>query len=245
MAISMQFFEYCRKVLQSPVFQFLMAIVAISVGKSMEKWAEAVAKYLPHIQWAMAVVAVVQSMLFVHKSMQHLKSIDKHMRAVGNTSQVCATRANLIEWRSCLAFTAKWHQCSLQGAYLLWQKGQSSVPACPASQVMLLETGQPMSQLDQFMADEEWPALRLQVLEIDSGLSVAHENFLLMTVAKKQFPPATQLNISKWEAIYKQWCQTAAETSNFDLAQYPNEVKKAVSEHSGSMQWDEPAFKFG
>jgi hypothetical protein len=109
---------------------------------------------------------------------------------------------------------------------------------------MLLETGQPLSQLDQFMADSEWPAIRLKVLEIDSGLSVAHENFLLMTVAKKQFPEATQVNISKWEAIYKQWCQLATETSNFDLTRYQTEVKMAVEQHSASMQWDEPAFQF-
>ena len=168
----------------------------------------------------MAVVAFVQLVLFVYMSLQYLKSIDRNTRAVAKTSQVCATRANLMEWRSCLAFSAKWHQCSVQGAYLLWQKKQSSVPACPASQRMLLETGQPMSQLDQFLADSDWPAIRLKVYEIDSYLSVAHENYLLMTVAKQKFPEATQANIMKWEAKYQQWCQTATRTDGFDLEQY-------------------------
>ena len=236
MAIIIQF-------LQSPVFQFLMAILAISAGKSKEKWADAVDQHLLHIQWAMAVVAVVQLMMWVTNSLQYLDSIANNMLAVANTSQVCATRANLIEWRSCLAFNAKWHDCSVQGAYVLWQKKQSGVPACPASQRMQLETGQPLSQLDQFMADIDWPAIRLQILQIDSGLSVAHENHLLMTVAKQQFSPSIQGNILMWEQIYQKWCQIAIATNNFNIDQYPNEVNKAIKHHEWMIELEQPAFQ--
>jgi hypothetical protein len=231
------------QVLQSPVFQFLIAILGISAGKSMEKWADAVAKHMPHIQWAMAVVAFVQWSTFVNNSLQYLQSIANNMRAVANTSQVCATRANLIEWRNCLAFSAQWHKCSVQGAYGLWQKKQSGVPACGASQRMHLETGQPLSQLDQFMADIEWPEIRLLVLEIDSGLSLAHENYLLMTVAQQPRSPSVQANIRKWEAIYQKWRQIGIETNNFNFEQYQNQVQQAVKRHVHMMEWCQPAFQ--
>ena len=228
----------CCKFLSKAAWDFLPR------GLAWRKPCEAVATHWPHFKWAMAVVAFVQLVLFVNESLQHLKSIDRNMRAVANTSKVCATRANLMEWRSCLAFSAKWHQCSVQGAYLLWQKKQSSVPACPASQRMLLETGQPLSQLDQYQADSDWPAIRLKVYEIDSYLSVAHENFLLMTVAKQQFPEAVQAKIHKWETQYKQWSKVAEETDGLNLNQFMEQIKEAVGKYSDSTQWDEPAFQF-
>jgi hypothetical protein len=230
------------QVLQSSVFQFLMAILGVSAGKSTENWADAVAKYLPRIQWAMEVVAVVQLIMFVNNSLQYLKSIASNMQAVALTSQVCATTANLIEWRSCLAFSAKWHKCSVQGAYVLWQKKRSGVPAWPASQRMQLETGQPLPQLDQFMADIEWPEIRLQILQIDSGLSVAHENHLLMTMAQQQFSPAIQANILKWEKVYQKWCQIAIATNNFNIDQYQNQLQKAIKHHVHMIEWEQPAF---
>ena len=219
-----------------------MAILAISAGKSKEKWADAVDQHLLHIQRAMAVVAVVQLMMWVTNSLQHLESIANNMLAVANTSQVCATRANLIEWRSCLAFSAKWHKCSVQGAYVVWQKKHSGVPACLASQRMQLETGQPLSQLDQFMADIDWPAIRLKIFQIDSGLSVAHENHLLM-VAKQQLSPSIQGNILQWDKLYQKWCQIAIATNNFNIDQYPNDVNKAIKHHVHMVEWEQPAFQ--
>ena len=84
-----------------------------------------------------------------------------------------------------------------------------------------------MSQLDQFIAGVEWPEIRLQILQIDNALSVAHENYLLMTVAKHQFAEATQANISKWEPVYQKWCQIAIATDGFEC-QFPTQVKQAV-----------------
>jgi hypothetical protein len=248
MAITIQLPEMnCRqlvKMLQSPVLQFLAVWFAINAGKSKEKLAAAVLNQLPRIQWSMGVVGFVQSMLFFKQSLQYFKNITNNTWAVANTSQVCATRANVMEWRNCLDFSSKWHKCSLQSAYMLWQKKQSTVPACPASQRMQLPTGQPMSQMDQFIADSEWPVTKMQILEIDSCLSVAHENWLLMTVAKKQFSDAAQASILQWEAVYQQWCQTATATSGFDLKQFPTDVMKAVENHYSSMKWDAVAFKF-
>jgi hypothetical protein len=109
---------------------------------------------------------------------------------------------------------------------------------------MQLETGQPMTQLDQFIATSEWPVTRLQILEIDNCLSIAHENYLLMTVAKKQFADAKQADIWKWEKVYKQWCQIASSTNGFDLKQFPEKVMEAVENQHLSMQWDAPAFNF-
>jgi hypothetical protein len=232
------------KLLQSPVLQFLGVMFAVGAGKSKEKLAAEVAKQLPQIKWTMGVVGFLQSMLFFRKSLQYFKSISDNMWEVAVTSQTCATRANVMEWRSCLGFSAKWHNCSLQSAYMLWQKKQSTVPCCPANQSMQLETGQPMTQLDQFIATSEWPVTRLQILEIDNCLSIAHENYLLMTVAKKQFADAKQADIWKWEKVYKQWCQIASSTNGFDLKQFPERVMEAVENQHLSMQWDAPAFNF-
>ena len=248
MAITIQLPEMnCRqllKVLQSPILQCFVVMFAINAGKSKEKLAAAVVKQLPQIKWTMGVVGFVQSMLFFKQSLHYCKNITNNTWSVATTSQVCATRANVMEWRNCLDFSSKWHKCSLQGAYMLWQKKQSTVPCCPASQRMQLQTGQPLSQLDQFIADSEWPATKMQILEIDSCLSVAHENYLLMTVASKKFSDPAQASILQWETIYQQWCQTASATCGFDLKQFPVEVMKAVELHYSSMKWDALAFKF-
>ena len=84
--------------------------------------------------------------------MKSVKSIESNLDAVAVTSQVCATRANVMEWRSCLAATASWHSCSWQSAYQLWRRGAVSMPSCPAN-IGLAEfvRGSPMS-----LADEVW-----------------------------------------------------------------------------------------
>ena len=105
-----------------------------------------------------------------------------------------------------------------------------------------METGEPMSQLDQFFADVEWPEIRMQILQIDNALSVAHENYLLMTVAKHKFAEATLANISKWEPVSQQWSKISIATDGFDC-QFPNEIKQAVQDFFPIMQWDEPAFQ--
>ena len=248
MAITVQLPEwnprFLMKLLQSPVFQFLAVMFAVGAGKSKEKLAAEVVKQLPQIKWTMGVVGFLQSMLFFRESLQYFKSISDNMWEVAVTSQTCATRANVMEWRNCLGFSAKWHHCSLQSAYMLWQKKQSTVPCCPANQSMQLETGQPMTQLDQFIANSEWPLTRLQILEIDNCLSIAHENYLLMTVAKQKFADAKQADIWKWEEVYQQWCLIGSSTNGFDLKQFPEKVMQAVENQYFSMQWDAPAFSF-
>ena len=92
-------------------------------------------------------------------------------------------------------------------------------------------------------ADVEWPEIRLQFLQIDNALSVAHENYLLMTVAKQQFTEATQANILKWEALYQKWCQIAIATDGFDC-EFPTEAKKELEDFFPVMKWGEPAFQF-
>ncbi len=63
-----------------------------------------------------------------------MEKLRKSLYQVEITSQVCATRANIMEWRSCLAFTAKWYECSLQSAYTRWRWNAVSIPSCPANQ---------------------------------------------------------------------------------------------------------------
>ena len=75
---------------------------------------------------------------------------EQYLSKIASTSQVTATRANVVEWRSCLQSIAKWHQCNLQTAYRRWQCGQVGFPSAPASQWGILDEGQPMHVQDQF-----------------------------------------------------------------------------------------------
>jgi hypothetical protein len=78
-----------------------------------------------------------------------LDKCEEHLGQVAVTSQVCATLANITEWRSCLQSIADWHGVSLQSAYNIWQAAGSKVPSCPANQSMEVAGSQPMTLTDQ------------------------------------------------------------------------------------------------
>ena len=56
--------------------------------------------------------------------------ISTNIEHISVTSQVVATRANQLEWRSFLKFHSQWHNESLLATYSRWQKQQCRAP-CP------------------------------------------------------------------------------------------------------------------
>ena len=86
--------------------------------------------------------------------------------------------------------------------------------------------------------------LRLQILQIEKFLSIAHENYQLMSAAKDYFAHDKSADICKWEKVYQEWCQLATSTNGFDLNQFPEKIKEAVENQFLTMPWDAPAFHF-
>jgi hypothetical protein len=165
------------------------------------------------------------------------------MQQIELTSQVCATRANIAEWRSCLQFAGQWHKVSLQAAYKLWQVGGMQSPACPANQWGVLMSGQPMVSCDQNQADSELPQSRMQVLKVDAALSAVHEKYLLITEgkSKKNYNVELVEQIKSWENEFQLWTQKSQETENFNFLKYPQSMK-AVDEFAQKIDWHNKLF---
>ena len=142
---------------QSPVLQLISIFMSVVAVKNTSPYSFLLANSHA-VKVAVGLVSAIQLLLrFKHQDKQ-FKQFMQALSAVQNTSQVCATRANVIEWRSCLQMLAKWHNVSLQSAYKLWQLKLGSVPPCPASQWGLLSSGTPMNYSDQSIADQDCDA---------------------------------------------------------------------------------------
>ena len=50
-----------------------------------------------------------------------LAAMSENIKLIACTSQVCATRANAMEWRQCLDAISSWHKCSPQAAHAIWR----------------------------------------------------------------------------------------------------------------------------
>ena len=151
---------------------------------------EAVVAWMPQwlqfesLLYSVGTIQLVQLLLF---GTQWLQSIRRSCFMTSQTSQVCATRLNVMEWRSCLQFAAEWHDVSLQSAYSMWQQSQLSIPACPANQWMKLESGQPMGPSDQSVATRELSGQYRQKLLVDGELAEWHEKFQFHEEAVEKF----------------------------------------------------------
>ena len=110
--------------------------------------------------------------------------------------------------------------------------------------LLYIEAVQPQSvpQGNQQPASDQ--ILRLQILHIEKFLSIAHENYQLMSAAKDYFAHDKSADICKWEKVYQEWCQLATSTNGFDLNQFPEKIKEAVENQFLTMPWDAPAFHF-
>ena len=86
--------------------------------------------------------------------------------------------------------------------------------------------------------------LRLQILHIEKYLSIAHEQFQLMSAAPEYFSSDKSTDICNWEQVYQEWCQLATSTNGFDLNQFPEKIKEAVENQFLTIPWDAPAFHF-
>jgi hypothetical protein len=84
---------------------------------------------------------------------ESLQSYEQQLSSIATTSQVCATRANITEWRSCLESISSWHGVSLQSAYSIWRSGSAKVPSCPANQSLEFEGSQPLTVTDRVWSE--------------------------------------------------------------------------------------------
>ena len=110
--------------------------------------------------------------------------------------------------------------------------------------LLYIEAMQPQSvpQGNQQPASDQ--ILRLQILHIEKYLSIAHEQFQLMSAAPEYFAYDKSADICKWEQVYQEWCQLATSTNGFDLNQFPEKIKEAVENQFLTIPWDAPAFHF-
>ena len=228
----------------SQCFQFLLAFAAMHLGGKFQL-NQIFKQQWPKVKSAAVLFIFVQVAQFMRHTERRISRIVWSVQQIELTSQVCATRANIVEWRSCLQFAGLWHKVSLQAAYKLWQVGGMQSPACPANQWGVLESGQPMVSCDQNKADSELPPDgRMQVLQVDAALSAVHEKYLLITEAKSATNYSDQFVglINKWENEFQLWDQLTQETENFNFLKYPKSMKE-VEQFAQKIDWDNKLFQ--
>ena len=206
-------------VLQSPWVQFGVVAFAqflcfhvpavLAVKEAVVAWTPQWLQF-ESLVYAVGCIQLVQLLLF---GSQWLQSIRRSCFMTSQTSQVCATRMNVMEWRSCLQFAAEWHDVSLQSAYSMWQQSQLSIPACPANQWMKLESGQPMGPSDQSVAERELSAQYRQKLLVDGELAEWHEKFQFHQEGVEQYNEEEVRVLVKMDSLYWQFSKEQARHS--------------------------------
>ena len=220
---------------KSPVFQV-----------NMDKFKQFViiSAQFPPAQWAVAVMALSKLTQFQQAVRQWMYDIKYSVGQIEVTSQVSATRANIMEWRSCLQFGSQWHKVSLQAAYKLWQGKLLSCPACPANQWGALQSGQPMMQLDQSIADADLPSLKLRVLTVGATLSQAHEYSLLFSAAKLGKKSEQYLSdLTVHEQLHNEWQRTCHVTGQFDFNRHAQDIQLSVDQFEAKINWQSAIFQ--
>ena len=229
-------------VLQSPWLQFgLVAFAQFCCFQfpSVLAVKEAVVAWMP--QWlqfeallhTVGTIQLVQLLLF---GTQWLQSIRRSCYKTSETSQVCATRMNVMEWRSCLQFAAQWHDCSLQSAYSMWQQSQLSIPACPASQWMKLQSGQPMGPSDQAVADFELSPQFREKLMVDGELAEWHEKYQFHKGAVEQYNEEEVRVLMAMDSLYWDFSKKQAQCgkskkqwNNANSVEYLKSIKSKLA----------------
>ena len=179
---------------KSPAVQFLVMLAAWAVYHSLpDDLVQIIQSLLPQFWFICKAVAVLQFVQFLAYMKQWMARTSSDLEHVATTSQVVATRSNILEWRSCLEFASKWHNCSLQCAYDLWQQSGHRCPPCPASQSFRLSAGVPLSPIDQWIAVQDQLHMPESIEQYDYKLSVAWENYLLAKNSQSSMtPPVTR-----------------------------------------------------
>lgn len=159
-----------------------------------------------------------------------LKEFLDYNAHIAQTSQVCATRFNLQERRQCLQFAARWHKCTVQSAYSLWQRRLLQVPPCPASQRFHLPTGAQMSILSQSIADRDGglPIQYYQLLGVDKILSVARGKELMAAVGKYRFSAVEESQRDQARELVNDFKRMWHETNQLDFQAFPEHLSRFV-----------------
>ena len=223
---------YAEIAVQSPLFQFLSVMIAVVAVQKTGPY-QWILKNSHAVKVAVGVVAVAQLMQRWQLQDKQFKQCLKAFKAVENTNQVMATRSNVMEWRSCLQFLSKWHKVSLQSAYKLWQLKLGAVPACPANQWNILETGMPMGPSDQSIADAELPQKKVEQCRIDEQVR-AYSEKQSMILDGNQFPDSIKRSLEKFEEPVKKWKSTRMTTVT--------EMDEAVAQFKQSVDMEDPVW---
>ena len=190
---------------QWPVLQFLVIFVAMIAAKKKSTF-QFFSRNSGAIKATFGLVAALQFWRQWKVQDQYLKKILKSLQAVETTSQVVATRANVMEWRSCLSMIAKWHSVTPQGAYKLWQYKLGAVPPCPASQWSYVSTGFAMGREDQKIADSDLPSFKVEQLKVEFMIAAYEEKAqLLARGIQLKNAESIMASITKFAAPVEQW----------------------------------------
>ena len=198
---------------KSPVLQLISIFMAVVAAQKTSPYAFLLRNSLA-VKVAVGVVCGIQLLLRWQLQDKQYTQFMNAMKAVENTSQVCATRANVVEWRSCLQTLSQWHKVSLQSAYKLWQLKLGSLPPCPARQWGVLSMGMPMGHSDQSIADTELPQCRVEQLKVDKMVH-KYDEYQLFLDSGVEFNDGESLmnSLKKFAAPVEQWKSTRMETA--------------------------------
>ena len=215
----------------SPLLDQLLTVVKSEAVKDLGK--------------AMAVVALAVLGRTLHGQYQWfrytMREVSRSLWQVEQTNQVLASRSNLQEWRQFLETVSKWHNCTLQAAYSIWQHDLSGFPACPPNQWGLLPTGQPLAAVDQFKADLSVTQCIKDIQYIDSRLSTIHEYELLRVSGKMSFSAADLSDIAQFLPKYHEWQAIVQEFHGFSK-EVDESVVQRVKNFKASVNWNSAIF---
>ena len=130
-----------------------------------------------HLWDSLQAVLVLQFVQFIGSSKKFFSDckcfqlkLKEQLDKLTVTNQVTATRQNSQEWRSCLQFAAQWHGCKLQSVYALWQSSSLRSPPPPVSQKFRLQSGMPLSPIDQYLSNKEVTDAQSKLNQYDSPI---------------------------------------------------------------------------
>ena len=167
--------------------------------------------------------------------MQYMKY---NMGQCALTSQVCATRATMLEWRSLLHTAAQWHRCSLQGAYQLWQSNRIGVPAPPANQWKKLTSGQPLTLMDQCIGQATVPVAFQELLQWDSVLAVAQEKIHLAGAKVRPLTASEAAQVDNAKQLIEEFQSQCKNSNLFDFSQHSQDILQFMSQFKD--KFDQP-----
>ena len=222
-------------VLQNPWLQFgLFAVleVAVMMSPTVRDVADTVVTYSGGFMSVMKKVLAVQSAQLLFFGCLWFRKLCSNCSKTAITSQVAATRANIVEWRSFLQFASQWHSVSLQGAYSLWQEQLVCAPTCPANQWLRIPSGMPMIASDQAVAESRVTEQYCRQLKIENSLTELHEMWQHCQHSVRQFSTQHKTVLTEVAEKYMEFKSKSVQFHNMgsaELNQYMDEVKQAVS----------------